>query len=270
MEGFFNGASEIAELLLEKGAELQSSEDTLEYEREALAREIKDIDGVKYRWDVHNRMWVPMKLEIPKDEPIPEALEFFTLAGLVDYINENNEGQIPNDGSRIILQVMNERTVKLISLPSKNRKERHVIAYAVAHTPEIIFGRYMDTDTFCTELLSKFIETDARKTLFSVTKSMTKEQTATVTDDGVGQQITVKEGVSMASTIQFQNPVPLRPRRTFSEVEQPESNFTLRVDKDATVALFESDGGAWKIEAVNYIRDYLNGTIVNPAVIVMA
>ena len=45
----------------------------------------------------------------------------------------------------------------------------------------------MDTYTFCTELLSKYIETEARKTLFQVAKSMTKELTATVSDDGVGQ-----------------------------------------------------------------------------------
>jgi len=88
--------------------------------------------------------------------------------------------------------------------------------------------------------------------------------------DGVGQQITVKEGVSMATTVNFQNPVPLQPRRTFSEVDQPESNFTLRVDKEAKVALFESDGGAWKIDAVNYIRQYLTAQIENPAVIVIA
>lgn len=270
MEGFFNGANEIAELLLEKGGELQSAQDTLEYEREALAREIKEIDGVKYRWSCRDHKWVPMELQTPQDPISPKSLEFFTLGGLVDYINENNEKLIPDDGTRIILQVVNERGVRLLSQPSENRKERHVIAYAEAHTPEIKFGRYMDTDTFTTELLSKFIETDARKTLFKVVKSMTKEQTATTTDDGVGQKITIKEGVSLASNVTFQNPVPLQPRRTFAEVQQPESNFTLRVDEDANAALFESDGGAWKIDAVTNIRNYLVDHILNRAVIVIA
>lgn len=270
MEGFFNGSKELAEFLVEQGEETQQARDDLEAEMKALSQETREISGVTHRWDVGTHRWVPMEVVIQPDPPMPGALEFFTLAGLVDYINENNEHLIPEDGRRVILQVTDQRTVMLFSQPSELQKKRYTIAYAKAHTPEMTFGRYMDTDTFCTELLSKFVETDARKTLFQVAKSMTKEQTATVTDDGVGQQITVKEGVSMATTVNFQNPVPLRPRRTFSEVEQPESNFTLRVDKDADVALFESDGGAWKIEAVNIIREYLIGQITNPAVIVIA
>jgi len=270
MDGFFNGAKEIAEFLVDHGADAQLARDNLATEKEALRQEIKDIGGVPHRWDTGIQKWVPMDIVIPPDPPTPKALEFFTLAGLVDYINENNEHLIPEDGNRIILQVVDHRTVKLITQPSEFQQQRHTIAWAQAHTPEMTFGKWMDTDTFCTELLSKFIETEARKTLFQVAKSMTKEQTATVTDDGVGQQITVKEGVSMATTVNFQNPVPLRPRRTFSEVEQPESNFTLRVDKDADIALFESDGGAWKIDAVNFIRDYLAAQINNPAVIVIA
>ena len=270
MDGFFNGAKEVAEFLVEQGADAQMARDALKEEVDALRQETKEINGIEHRWDYAAKKWVPIDIIVPPDPPTPKPLEFFTLAGLVDYINENNEHLIPEDGNRIILQVVDHRTVKLITQPSKNQRQRNTIAYAQAHTPEMTFGRYMDTDTFCTELLSKYIETEARKTLFQVAKSMTKEQTATVSDDGVGQQITVKEGVTMATTVSFQNPVPLRPRRTFSEVEQPESNFTLRVDKDADVALFESDGGAWKIDAVNFIRDYLDGQINNPAVIVIA
>ncbi|MBQ3326534.1 MAG: hypothetical protein IJG86_01950 [Clostridia bacterium] len=270
MEGFFNGSKELAEFLVDQGADAQLARDTLNEERDAMKREVKEIHGVPHSWNPARQKWEKIDLVIPDDLPTPKALEFFTLAGLVDYINENNEHIIPEDGTRIILQVVDHRTVKLISQPSEFQKNRHTIAYAQAHTPEITFGRYMDTDSFCTELLSKFIETDARKTLFQVAKSMTKEQSATTTDDGVGQQITVREGVSMATTVNFQNPVPLRPRRTFSEVDQPESNFTLRVDKEAKVALFESDGGAWKIDAVNYIRQYLTAQIENPAVIVIA
>lgn len=270
MEGFFNGSKEIAELLLETGREVQNAGDMLACERDEFNREMKEIGGVMYRYDVTAHRWVPFEQELPEDEPVPDMLEFFTLSGLVDYININSEGLIPTDGTRLILQVVNERRVELLSQPSLHRKERHVIAWAEAHTPGITFERYMDSDSFATELLSKFIDTVARATLFSVIKSMTKEQSATITDDGVGQNITVKSGVSMAGTLTFQNPVPLRPRRTFAEVEQPESNFTLRVDQEANAALFESDGGAWKLDAVNAVREYLAQNIENPAVVVLA
>lgn len=270
MEDMYSGLKDFAEVLFEKSAEAQEAVDVLKVMEEDVAREIKDIGGVPHRWNVERKLWVPMDIPTPKDEVRPDSLEFFTLAGIVDYINENNEGLIPTDGSRIILQVVDQNSVQLLSLPSECRRDRYIIAEANAHVPAITFGKYMDTDTFNTMLLSQFVETEARKLLFSVVKSMTQQQTAQTTDDGVGQVITVKEGVSLASNVTFQNPVPLRPRRTFTEVEQPESNFTLRVDKEANAALFESDGGAWKNEAVARIREYLMANIENPAVIVIA
>lgn len=43
----------------------------------------------------------------------------------------------------------------------------------------------------------------------------------------------------------------------FLEVEQPASDFLLRLDKDGRPALYEADGGAWKLEAKRNIAAYL-------------
>ena len=43
--------------------------------------------------------------------------------------------------------------------------------------------------------------------------------------------------------------VHLQPCRTFLEVEQPASDFLLRLSKSGYPALHEADGGAWKLEA---------------------
>jgi len=51
--------------------------------------------------------------------------------------------------------------------------------------------------------------------------------------------------------------VKLKPYRTFNEVEQPESEFLLRLSDGAQVALYEADGGAWKLTARRNIADYL-------------
>lgn len=268
--GFFGGSAELAELLMNKGAETEKARMTLEAEKNAIAQEIKEIDGVKFRWDIDAHEWVPMVIPVPNDDPVPAPITFFTLKGIVDYINENTEGLIPDDGSRLILQVVDESTVKLISQPSKFNKVRYDIAVARAHAPRIEFERYMDTDSFNTMLLSKFNDTKSRQTLFTVVSSLTKEQNLNAADDGVSQVLTVKSGVSMASNLKFKNPVPLTPIRTFSEVEQPESNFTMRVNEDAKCALFESDGGAWKNDAVEKIKDYLQLNIENASVVVMA
>ena len=136
--------------------------------------------------------------------------------------------------------------------------------------PDIRFDSYMDIEQFNVQLLSTFIETPVRAELFKIVKSLTKEQNCNATDDGVSQVLTVKQGVSLAQNVTLQNPVPLKPMRTFSEVDQPESNFTLRVNGDADVALFEADGGAWKNAAVANIKNYLESKLYGYGVVVLA
>ena len=48
----------------------------------------------------------------------------------------------------------------------------------------------------------------------------------------------------------------VNPDRTL-EVEQPASDFLLRLDKEGRPALYEADGGAWKLEAKRNIAAYL-------------
>lgn len=270
MEAMNENLKTLAEYLVEEGKDsaIHRAETALELQK--MAQTIKVIGDVSYSWDVDHKCWMPMDEIVRSDDPHPAPLELFTLQGLVDYINENTEGQIPSDGTRLILLVRSVDSVSLISQPTEHEKERYTIAHARSHAPDIPFERYMDAELFSTMLLSRFIETDARNTLFSVVKSMTKKQTCNTTDDGVSQVITVEQGVSMASNVTFKNPVPLKPMRTFSEVDQPESNFTLRVNEDAEAALFESDGGAWKVQAVENIKKFLCEKISNPNVVVIA
>ena len=55
--------------------------------------------------------------------------------------------------------------------------------------------------------------------------------------------------------------IPLRPYRTFTEVEQPESEFILRLDDEGRVGIIEADGGAWKMTAKANIAAYFETTL---------
>jgi hypothetical protein len=85
-------------------------------------------------------------------------------------------------------------------------------------------------------------------------------------DDGVTQTVTAKSGIARVEDVSVPNPVHLAPFRTFREVSQPLSPFVLRMKQGRegglpTVALFEADGGKWKLDAIQFIRDYLAGKI---------
>ncbi|EPI21454.1 hypothetical protein D352_02015, partial [Enterococcus faecium LA4B-2] len=78
-----------------------------------------------------------------------------------------------------------------------------------------------------------------------------------LTDNGVSQTVTVKEGAATLTKAEVPSPAELRPYRTFLEVEQPSSPFVFRIDKHGDCALFEADGGIWKHVAMSNIREFL-------------
>lgn len=59
------------------------------------------------------------------------------------------------------------------------------------------------------------------------------------------------------------NPVTLVAYRTFSQVEQPESLYIFRMQDRNGIqcALYEADGGAWKIDAMRRIKAYLEAAL---------
>lgn len=94
-------------------------------------------------------------------------------------------------------------------------------------------------------------------------------------DDGVTQKVTTRSGVSLSRTSKVPNPITLRPFRTFSEVEQPESAFVFRIKAEESgvkAALFAADVEAWRHDAILKIRDYFQVHVIaeDDSVIVLA
>ena len=65
----------------------------------------------------------------------------------------------------------------------------------------------------------------------------------------------------MNKSFQVQPIVKLKPIRTYAEIEQVESKFLFRVNKDGTVCLREADGGQWKYEVQSRIVNYLESNL---------
>jgi len=92
--------------------------------------------------------------------------------------------------------------------------------------------------------------------LLDLLSRMTNENSVSTNDNGVTQTVEARQGVALNALIEIKPRVMLRPFRTFLEVEQPESEFLLRVDPDEGIGFFEADGGIWKLEAKKNIADY--------------
>lgn len=189
---------------------------------------------------------------------IDKAIEMCTLTSLVDYI----KGNIDSLSDKMIIQVVDPETVVLFSQLNEERyREKMVVVKA--RIPDFRFDTYMDQENFCINLQSKFIDdpdTD-RALILKFAGTMEAGTIAEYGDDGVTQKATVKTGIASKGEAIVPNPVKLRPYRTFLEVEQPASEFIFRVKQNKydgiSCAIFEADGGAWKIAATSSIKDYL-------------
>ena len=83
------------------------------------------------------------------------------------------------------------------------------------------------------------------------------KNSVTSEDNGVTQTVEARKGIALKAREQVKPRVPLCPFRTFLEVEQPESEFLVRMREGGEIGLFEADGGMWKLDAKNLSNNIL-------------
>ncbi len=190
--------------------------------------------------------------------PKAAKIEMNTLSSLIDYIKEN----VDEMSGKMIIHVQSPTLVQMYSELDYERKREYMVEVN-ASVPDFRFNQFSDHEPFCINLQSKFIddpETD-RALLLKFAGTVEAGTVAEYGDDGVTQKATVKTGIASKGEAIVPSPVTLKPFRTFVEVEQPLSNFVFRMKQDRydgiQCALFEADGGAWKIAAMKEIKTYL-------------
>lgn len=115
---------------------------------------------------------------------------------------------------------------------------------------------FRDRETALIELRSLFIPGEGTAYLLDLLSRMTDENSVSTQDNGVTQTVEARQGIALKERVEVRPRVVLQPFRTFLEVDQPESEFLLRVDAEKGVGLFEADGGVWKLEAKKNIAAY--------------
>ena len=186
--------------------------------------------------------------------PKANSVTVQTLTSLLDYIF----GEVDEMAKKMIVAVESPTTVRLYSQLDDNR-DREYLMVAEAFLPSFHFNQFMDQESFCIALQSKFIKNDDRDLLLKFAGTVESGTVAQYGDDGVTQKATIKTGLASKGEAILPNPVRLKPYRTFLEIDQPESDFIFRMREGRGVecAIYEADGGAWQIEAMQRIKAYL-------------
>lgn len=185
------------------------------------------------------------------EEPRAAHINIHSLSGLVEYLKSNFDQE-----GALMVHVESPTEVTVFTQLNNDRKREYLIR-AEAMLPSFRFESWYDPETFNIKLQSAFVRNTDRDVVLKVVGNIKEEDVKTYGDDGVSQSVTAKVGVATVGQVEVPNPVALAPYRTFVEVEQPTSNFVFRMQKGPSSALFEADGGAWKLEAIKNIKTYL-------------
>lgn len=191
----------------------------------------------------------PLTLVSP---PHSSTLEFSTLQGLCDIVQR----EISNYTDGLIIKA-DERSVNVYTDMCFEDKKRDLPYRAEAVTPSVCFDHYMSYEDMMITLKSKFVPTAERDELIRTLGTIIEENHTALSDDGFTQTVNIKQGIAIVGSKAINPIVRLKPYRTFVEVEQPESEFLVRLHSGGEVALFEADGGAWKLQARENIAVYL-------------
>ena len=213
--------------------------------------------------EVDGQIFSEHKLQPVYFTPRADELTVHSLLGFCTYINDGFDGLSKDDVMVVVSGI--DRAELVSKLFGKDKQRETIIAAELCEVEKFPFGKFMTQEEFAIKFRSLFVPSDKNDTnyVLSYVSRLNGGTAITTEDDGITQQVGVSRGVSgkLAAKESAKPIVKLAPYRTFREIEQPESEFLLRtrLDDNETplVALFEADGGAWRISAMRRIAEYI-------------
>ena len=188
-------------------------------------------------------------------EPEPEELRVTSLTAIALYLKENPDAIDLND---LLLVVDGPLQVFLFSrLRTGNQRFSYLRANPVI--PNFNFSQFTPLDQFVPQIQAGFLPTQSRDSLIQVLSHVSHDTTVKAVDDGTAQEVEVRSGIRKVYQ-DLPNPVSLQEYCTFPEIEQPMITYVLRLDRKSDslqARLIQADGGAWRITAMERIRNWL-------------
>jgi len=199
-----------------------------------------------------------------KAGPLAQVLNVWSLGAVRDYVAANRDAL---DLSKVLVHIVSPFVVNVLaSIEARSRSREHYVKASVGDMTDGFLGRFMSLEDFVVGVQVRFADADDRKRVLALLSNVKNEKVQTALDDGVTQTVTVRAGVALVSEVAVPNPVLLCPYRTFRDVLQPSSLFVLRVNQGKAgglpeAGLFEADGGAWRLTAIERVKAWLNDAL---------
>lgn len=224
--------------------------------KDAIDRIVELAKPYTIKTDDGRRYCTTYLREVKPEVELPARYSVDTLEALVKLIRTEGVAQAP------LLYVRVDSARRVMVDTTYTHKEyaefsRLPLYEAVSDVPSISVNESISQERAIVELQSLYAITEDRDYLLSLLSRIDVNQGVSSVDNGISQEVSVKTGAVLKEQQTVKPIVHLQPYRTFLEVEQPASDFLLRLDKEGRPALYEADGGAWKLEAKRNIAAYL-------------
>lgn len=196
-----------------------------------------------------------------KPGPSATTLKVSTLGAVRDYIKANRDAL---DLAKLVVHVGFPNAVYVMGpLDVRSRTRETYLSAIAADMTDGFLGSFMSLENFLLGLQVRFADADDRKKVLGLLSTVKHETVKTAMDDGMTQMVQARAGTVLVSDVPVPNPVLLCGIRSFRDIAHPSSFYVLRVQSGPNgglpqVGLFEADGGAWRLSAIERVREWLH------------
>lgn len=207
------------------------------------------VDGITYLLDGKGHFQ-----QIRPELDFAEPTQLTSLEALVQFVKEEALKRYP----KVYITVPDHLTVKCFTgLNDDLRKNREYLYKAVAQdVPGWESKVSLGFEEALIALRTRFQHATDTEYALRLLSNITTGGKVTYNDNGVATSIVTKRGIDLQNNETIRPIIKLRPYRTFQEVEQPESDFLIRLN-ERNITFLEADGGMWKLAARNTVKQYL-------------
>lgn len=210
---------------------------------------IKEIDGKTFS------IFGSDVKEIRPRIDIPEKLIVNSLDSLVKMVKTES---LVSEKAPLYVQIPNHKKVVCFCRFDKDIRFIRKNLYEAVATDVPGWGEEvnMKFEEAMIALRTRFQESQDSLYALKLLSEITNGSKVTYSDNGIATSVVTKTGIAMQSNEPIRPIIKLRPYRTFQEVEQPESQFLIRINERG-INFIEADGGMWKLYARNTVKAYL-------------
>lgn len=187
-----------------------------------------------------------------------EEVQFINLTSLDAVVQFVKTEAVHMTDSILYLTVPTHERVHCFTSPDSAKRNHRTFFYAADATdvPGWEANMKMGFEEAQIALRTRFQETSDSLYAQKLLSDICTGSQVTFNDNGIATTVTTTRGVALQSKEAIRPIVKLRPYRTFQEIDQPVSEFLIRLS-DRAISFIEADGGMWKLTARKSIKAYL-------------